>query len=157
MTGLTLPQAHIKRATRDLVDSVGGGERGAGFCRVRQQDLSDYGNRNSPARFMPLDVVRDLEGVAPWPIVTEALAREAGFQLFKLPAAGAGAAAGGDWPALLARFAHEGGEVMAKIATHALDGMTAREVRDSNLIAEIDDALAVLVNMRAAAVAVVQA
>ena len=143
---------HIKRATRALVDSVGGGDRGAGLCRVRQQDLSDYGNRNQLARFMPADVIADLEGVADRPFVTEALAREAGFGLFRLP----DAAGGGDWLEMLARLAKEGGDVMAQIALHAPDGITAPEVRASNLIGEIDEALAVLVNMRAAAVAVVE-
>ena len=152
MTGLTLAQAHIKRATRDLVRSIGGGAEGAALCRVRQQDLSDYGNRDQAARFMPADVIRDLEQVAARPLVTEALAQEAGFGLFRLPDADLQ----GDWPALLARFGRESGDVVAKIATHALAGISARSVRDCNLIGEIDDAIAVLVNMRAAAVAVAE-
>jgi hypothetical protein len=149
---LTIGQMHIKRASRQLVDAVGGGQRGAGLCRVRQQDLSDYGNRDQGQRFMPADVVADLEAIAGHPFVTAALATEAGFALFKLPEAGA---LPGDLLGHLAKFAKEGGEVMAVIAAHAPDGITAREVRDSNLISEIDQALAALVNMRAAAVAVI--
>ena len=151
---LTLAHAHLKRATRDLVDAVGGGARGSGLCRVRQQDLSDYGNRDQPGRFMPADVIRDLEAVADWPFVTEALATERGFVLFRLPEP---EDATGDWPVMLAKFGKEAGEVVSKVATHVLGGITAREVRDSGLIAEIDEALAVLVNMRAAAVAAVEA
>jgi hypothetical protein len=149
---LTIGQLHIKRASRQLVDAVGGGQRGAGLCRVRQQDLSDYGNRDQAQRFMPADVVADLEGVAAYPFVTAALAAEAGYALFKLPEAGA---MPGDLLGHLSHFAKEGGEVMAVIAAHAPDGITAREVRDSNLINEIDQAMAALVNMRAAAVAVI--
>ena len=145
---MTVGELHLKRAARQLVDAVGGGARGAGLCRVRQQDLSDYGNRDQAARFMPADVIAALEAVAPRPFVTEALAIEAGFTLFRLPDA---AAVGGDWPSLLARFGKESGEVVAKVATHALDGLSAREVRSSGIIEEIDQAIAVLVNMRAAA------
>ena len=148
----TIAQLHLKRATRQLVDAVGGGQRGAGLCRVRQQDLSDYGNRDVAARFMPADVVADLEAVAAHPFVTEALATEAGFALFKLPTA---APLAGDWPTLLAMYGRESGDVVAKVAAHALAGPSARQVRDSNLIGEIDEAIAVLVNMRAAAVAAI--
>ncbi len=146
---LTLAQAHIKRATRDLVRSVGGTSEGAVLCRVRQQDLSDYQNRDQPARFMPADVIRDLEAVAPRPLVTEALAIEAGFALVKLPTV---TCTGDDWPGMLARFGKEAGDVVAKVATHAMAGLTVRDA--PTLIAEIDEALAVLVNMRATAVAV---
>jgi len=154
---LGLGQLHIKRATRALVDAVGGGLRGAGLCRVRQQDLSDYGNRDQPQRFMPADVIADLEAVADYPFVTAALAAEAGFALFKLPEASFDKLriSGGDMLMHLSKFAKEGGEVMAVIAQHAPDGITAREVRDSNLIAEIDQALAALVNMRAASMAII--
>lgn len=146
---MTIAQSHIKRATKDLVRSVGGTSEGALLCRVRQQDLSDYQNRDQAARFMPADVIRDLEAVAPRPLVTEALAIEAGYSLVKLPDA---TCLSGDWPAMLARFGKESGEVVAKVATHAMAGLTVRDA--PTLISEIDEALAVLVNMRAAAVAV---
>lgn len=149
----TIAQLHVKRATRQLVDAVGGGQRGAGLCRVRQQDLSDYGNRDQAQRFMPADVIADLEAVAAYPFVTAALATEAGYSLFKLPDA---TPMSGDLMVLLSAFAKEGGEVMALIATHASQGMTADKVRKSNLIAEIDQALSALVNMRAAATAVME-
>jgi hypothetical protein len=151
---VSIAQAHIKRATRDLVRSVGGTSEGAVLCRVRQQDLSDYQNRDQPARFMPADVIRDLEAVAPRPLVTEALAIEAGYSLFKLPVADV--VAGGDWPRMLAAFGKESGELVAKVATHAMDVLTAREVRDSGLISEIDETIAVLVAMRACAVTVAE-
>jgi hypothetical protein len=150
---VSIAQAHIKRATRDLVRSVGGTSEGAVLCRVRQQDLSDYQNRDQPARFMPADVIRDLEAVAPRPLVTEALAIEAGYSLFKLPVADVVA---DSWPGMLATFGKESGELVAKVATHAMDVLTAREVRDSGLISEIDETIAVLVAMRACAVAVAE-
>lgn len=148
---LTIAQAHIKRATRDLVRSVGGGAEGAALCRVRQQDLSDYGNRDVPSRFMPADVIRDLEAVAPRPLVTEALAIEAGGCFVKLPPVTVTA---GNWPEMLARFGKESGDVVAKVATHAMAVLAARDA--PALISEIDEALAVLVNMRACAVAVAE-
>lgn len=148
---VSIAQAHIKRATRDLVRSVGGTSEGAVLCRVRQQDLSDYQNRDQPGRFMPADVIRDLEAVAGRPFVTEALAIEAGYALVKLPDA---IAVAGDWPAMLARFGKEAGDVVAKVATHAMAGLTVRDA--PTLVPEIDEALAVLVNMRAAAIAVIE-
>lgn len=152
MTALPFHQALLKRATVDLVRACAGGAEAAKACRVRQQDLSDYGNRDQPARFMPADVIRDLEAVAGRPIVTEVLAREQGFELYRLPDA---AMAPTDWNTLLAAQIREGGDVMQAVALNAPGGITRREIIDSNLIGEIDQAIAVLVTMRHAACAIV--
>lgn len=157
MTGPLSPALQAgKRAVADLIGAAGGGERAAAFCRVGQQKLSDYGSINKPDVFMPVDVIADLEGVTCGlpgaPHVTRYLARRAGFELFALPEAAAAAC----WHGLLAQFAKEGADVMAKIATHAPEGISAAEVKSSGLIGEIDEAIAILVNMRAAACAIIE-
>lgn len=49
--------------------------------RVGEAQLSKYGNVNDDDNFMPIDVVADLERLVQTPIVTEQLARIAGFRL----------------------------------------------------------------------------
>jgi hypothetical protein len=147
---MSIWQQILKRAARDLVKAVGGGADGSALCRVRQQDLSDYGNRDQMARFMPIDVARDLEQVAAFPFVTAALAAEAGYMLVKAPAA----IDAGDWLGLIGSLSTEAGDVVAKIARLAAGGMAPREVREADLVREADELIRVALQVRGAAMAV---
>ncbi len=72
----------IKGATRELV-----GRAGTNCTRVDQQTLSKYGNpgEDHAERFMPVDVVADLEAECGLPIVTRKLAELSGCLLVPLP------------------------------------------------------------------------
>lgn len=156
MMSLTPEKIALKRVQLRLVESVGGFEASSGFCRIGKSQLHNACSESDAATFLPADVIMDLEPLtanAPeYPVVTRYLARRRGFELFKLPPA---TCAGQDWATLLAQHGRENGDVVAKIATHLMSGITARQVRDCGLIEEIDEAIAVLVNMRAAAKAAV--
>jgi hypothetical protein len=159
LIGVLPPAAQaLKRATAQLVRAAGGQEAAAGFCRVRQQALSDYGNINQPESWIPADVVTDLEGITTGlpgaPHVTRQLAANAGFALVPLPPA-SGAAI--DWMAVIGGVAKEAGDVVSALAMHCPDSLTAREIREAGLIAEFDEAIRILVEGRAAALAILAA
>ena len=143
-------QQGLKRATAALVRAVGGGEAAAGFCRYRQQKLSDCGNVNQPAEFMAADVILDLEavthGTPGHPVVTRYLARAAGFELVALP----DSASGGDWLQLVSDLSKEAGDCVSKIALSLSDGFVSRdEVRKHDLVREFEELIRVAVEGRA--------
>lgn len=142
----------LKLAARDLVRAVGGGEAGAGFCRVSQQRLSEYGSINGEL-FMPADVVLDLEAVTRGepghPHVTRYLARSAGFGLVPLPELGAVST---DWHDHIGGLAEEAGDITRKICVSLADDgrVTAREVKVHGLLADAEKLLTIAVALRAA-------
>lgn len=74
--------AGLKGSTRKLVKTSD-----IGVTRVGQQELSKYGNPSDDhaERFMPVDIVADLEAECGMPIVTAKLAELAGCLLVPLP------------------------------------------------------------------------
>ena len=64
----------LKALTRRLVKIAGGVEHAAKLTRVGKSELSDYGNPNSP-KFMPADIIADLESEVGEGILTAGLAR----------------------------------------------------------------------------------
>lgn len=142
----------LKLAARDLVRSVGGQEAAAGFCRVSQQRLSEYGSVNADL-FMPADVVMDLEAVTRGepgaPHVTRYLARAAGFGLVALPELGTVSA---NWHDHIGGLAEEAGDITRKICVALADDgkVTGREVKAHGLMADAEQLLAIAVNLRAA-------
>lgn len=79
--------ALLKVVSGDLVQKAGRGPRAAEKTRVGQQHLSDCCSpepRNEE-KFLPLDVIADLEAASGSPIVTAALAELSGHVLVKAP------------------------------------------------------------------------
>lgn len=144
-----------KRAASQLVKAAGGVEAAAELCRLGKSQLSDVGNVNSPDKFMPIDVVRQLEevtqGLPGWPHVTRHLACAAGFELVRRPDADAGGET--DWLAHIARVSKEAGDVVSKIAGHAAGGLTADEIKRGELLRECRELVAAAVNIEAAVIA----
>ncbi|AKR57142.1 hypothetical protein XM25_15350 [Devosia sp. H5989] len=86
MNGRQLPQADylaLKGASRELVTKVGGSVHAQRVTRVRQQAFSEYGSPDE-MRFMPVDVVADLEAEV-GPVVTRALATLSNCLLVPMP------------------------------------------------------------------------
>jgi len=54
----------IKARTKLLIDQCGGPECAVNITRVGQSQLYDYGNPNQRGKFMPADVMADLEDFA---------------------------------------------------------------------------------------------
>jgi hypothetical protein len=141
----------LKVATKSLVRAAGGGEGAAATCgvRVRQQRMSDCGNPNT-LDFLRIDEVACLEdvtvGVPGWPLVTRALARRQGFELVRLPEA---LPENADLLKLLAESARESGDIASALLAALADGSVSRK-EAGNCIVQVDEQLAVLVQMRAA-------
>lgn len=145
----------IKAGFRLLVEAAGGVVAAAGGSRVGKTNLSDYGSINRLDVFAPADVIADLEASVGEPVVTRALARLAGYELYRLPAAPAEV----NWVRLLGEASADTGAVIVRLARALGDDgrVTAAEVRTLDLIALADEALSELVRLRVAAAATLAA
>lgn len=128
-------QKQHKKLARELIESVGGVEAAATYCRAGKSQLSDYGNVNVVA-FMPSDVVEDLERNSR-PVVTTYLARAAGFVLVAIPDA---LPAEADWCAALGDAVADFNDVQTRLLAALPGGVTAREIREKNIRGEIAEA-----------------
>tara|TARA_R110002110_G_scaffold64634_3_gene178552 strand:+ start:99 stop:653 length:555 start_codon:yes stop_codon:yes gene_type:complete len=142
----------IKAASRELYTLAGGLERAAAGTRVAKTKLQGAGS-SSPEHetvFLAADVIADLEAAAGEPVVTRELAHLAGYELYCLPRPDADE----KWVGLLGEISGEAGEIIAKLAEALRDDgiVTAREVRQLDLIGQTDDALRALVRLREALV-----
>lgn len=77
----------LKSATRDLVAAVGGTTRAAGISRLGQSEYSRGGGvgERDIERFLPVDVIADLEAQSGAPVITKVLADLADCLLIPLP------------------------------------------------------------------------
>lgn len=90
MTGRQLPAndyAAIKAATRKLVSHAGGPVAASAVTRGGHQNIGRYGSAQADdaERFMPADVIADLESECGQPVLTRALAKLAGHLLVPEP------------------------------------------------------------------------
>lgn len=142
----------LKAACKRLVRAAGGVEAAEEISSRSKTQLSAYGHPNAP-EFMPIDVVAALEevthGHAGHPIVTRLLAQRAGYALVKLPNAVPDCA---DWHRAIGELSKEVGEavqvVCASLSDDTPGAVTARDVRERDIIGEIDEAIEKLVAMR---------
>ena len=134
----------LKHVTRELIDSFGAQKAAAALVRVEQSELSDYGNISRLDRWMPLDVVADLESKV-GPIVTRQLAELTGHVLVRLPSVN-----GGDLRLMqvTAEALKEVSEVFAKLAGFLEDG-TLSAVEGAQLDREIEEAIVKLLQLKA--------
>lgn len=151
MAALTPDRQALKRATRALVRAVGGQEAAVGFTRLkRHQAFSDFAScaPDHAERFMPADIIADLEGVTAGtpghPAVTRELARQAGFALVPLPRARGGGRPMADH---LAEVIRESAEVTM---TLALDLRAPAGVLRERLRREVAEAVQALIDLDAA-------
>jgi hypothetical protein len=146
----------LKQVAKALVRAAGGVEAAEEITGRSKTQLSAYGNINAP-EFMPVDAIAALEGVthghAGHPIVTRLLATRAGYTLVKLPAAAPDC---GDWHRAIGSLSKEVGDAVQAVCSSLSDDtpgkVTAQDVRERGIIAEIDEAIEKLVAMRALAV-----
>jgi hypothetical protein len=75
----------LKDSSQKLINSAGGVESSAMFCRVQKTSLGRYQSSADLASYMPIDVVRCLERTSGTVLVTRTLANLMGYELFKLP------------------------------------------------------------------------
>jgi hypothetical protein len=123
----------VKTGTKMLVQDLGGVDAAATVTRVGRSQLSAY-TMLTDERFIPADVVMDLEFAAGTPRVTAALARAQGYGLVPVePMREKSALA-----VLLSRIGKDVGELFATSST-ALSHPALTEAERADLIRELDD------------------
>lgn len=136
----------LKAATRRLVEAAGGATAAAEITRGAHQHMSAYGSANpdQAERFMPIDVVADLESETEQPILTKALAKLSGFLLVPEPkVVGSGTALG----LVTAKALKETSEVFVALADAHGDGrICAADV--AKIGREIDEAMVKLAALK---------
>ncbi len=149
MTGRQLPAndyALLKAATRKLISHAGGAVAAAAVTRGGHQNIGRYGSAqpDDGERFMPADVIADLESECGQPVLTRALAKLAGFLLVPEPRGGqAGTALG----MITARALKEISDVFVALAEAQGDGkLCAADA--ARIDAEIEEAIIKLLALR---------
>jgi hypothetical protein len=140
----------LKRQTRETIAAAGGQERASRYCRIGQQTLSDCGAPNVD-RFIPVDALRDLEivtkGAPGWPHTLQQVAIQIGCSVVILPDA---APCSGDWHQRIAELTKEHSDVAtALMVSLATGSICARDVRERELLRELDELIQIGVNLRA--------
>lgn len=141
-----------KAATKALIRAAGGQEAAEELTGKSQPRLSAYGGPNTDA-FVPVDVVLALEAVTHGqpghPHVTRWLAREAGFALLRLPRHVDGGAGG--IHRAVSGVSKEAGEAVGLVCEALADDgeLSPREIREKKIVANIDEAIDRLCDLRA--------
>lgn len=136
----------LKAATRQLVNSTGGSVAAAAVTRGDHQSMSRYGSAHpdNADRFMPIDVLADLESECEQPVLTRELARLSGHLLVPVPQV---VRSGTSLGLKTAKALKETSEVFVALADGMGDGrLCARDAE--NIGREIDEALAKLVALK---------
>lgn len=147
---LSVEHRRIKRASKALVGAVGGTADAGEVAGLRQQRVSECTLPNTET-FFTVDAVLALEedarGSENWPQVTRTMARHHGFELLPLPTCAAGDS---DWHRALGDVSREAGDAVAKICGALADDgkVTAAEIRDGNIVDEIEEAMAKLAALK---------
>jgi hypothetical protein len=141
----------LKLATKDAMRAAGGQEFLSETLGKSQSRFSDYGS-STTADFMPVNDIRKVQalgaGKPGWPHITTALAREDGFELFKVPEA---APVAGDWLNHISALSAESSEITTKICSALADDqqVCANDIRKFALIGDAEQLLSIAVQLLA--------
>lgn len=149
MTGRQLPASDydaIRAATRKLISTVGGPVAAAGVTRGDHQNISRYGSAHpdNAERFMPIDVVADLEAECEQPVLTSLLARMTGHMLVTVPQV---SPSGSPLAAITAASLKETADVFVALGASLGDGRLSKAEAEA-IAREIDEALAKLAALK---------
>ena len=146
----------LKAATRRLVEACGGQESAVLIPNMpinRHQSFSEAGNAAHPDRFLRIDVAALMEADCGLPLVTAEMAKATGHMLVKLPDVPGHLGALGR---VTAEALKEVGDVFSTLGQQLADGVLTR-AEGPQLDAEIDEAIAKLLQMKLQAAAVATA
>ncbi len=149
MTGRQLPAndyAAIKAATRQLIAHAGGAVAASAVTRGGHQNIGRYGSAqpDDGERFMPVDVLADLESECGQPLLTRALAKLAGHILVPEPrVARSGTALG----SITAKALKETSDVFVALGEGLGDG-TICAADAARIETEIEEAIIKLLALR---------
>lgn len=138
--------AGIKAATRRLIAEAGGAVDAARATRLDHQGISRFGNSHPDhdERFMPADVIADIEAECGQPILTRKLAELSGYLLVAVPVAGRSGAVLG---AVTAKALKETSDVFVALGEGLGDGAIC--AADAERIGrEIDEAMSKLAGLK---------
>ena len=153
---LPVEQFRLKVASKALVKAVHGTETAGEIAGMRQQRVSECTLPNCPT-FFTIDQAQALEEAAKgspgWPHVTRALARNHGFALLPLPESAPGS---GEWHRTISEVSREAGDAVGKVCEALADDgeVTSSDVKQLDLLNEIDEAIAALAKLRGMVVSV---
>lgn len=136
----------LKAATRQLVNAAGGSVAAAAVTRGDHQSISRYGSAHpdNDGRFIPVDVIADLESECEQPVLTRELARLSGHLLVPVPhVVRSGTALG----VITAKALKETSEVFVALAEGMGDGKICADDA-ANISREIDEALTKLAALK---------
>ncbi len=141
------PKGTLKQATAQLIAACGGDTLAAEGLRVSRGTLFKYSDADgeNASRFMPADIVRTLEDRCGEPVVTTFLAHAAGYVLKPLDTDAVSGLA-----EQVSRTAREVADVFAETSSALADG-TVSPGEAGRIVAEVDEALARMSDLRAAA------
>jgi hypothetical protein len=149
-------ELRLKIATRKTVKAAGGTGLAAEITAVRQQRISDCQCNNVPEYLRINEALHLEEEVAhtpEWPAITRTMARHHGFALLPLPDSSM-IAGTSDFHKAIADVSRETGEAVARTCAALADGeVTPDEVKQGELVEEIDQAINSLVMLRGLCVA----
>lgn len=124
----------LKAATRLLIRDLGGIDAAAAGTRVGRSLMSDYGNPTSD-RFIPVDVLLDIEAIGGTPRLTAALARSQGYELCPVVPRERGALG-----EALARISVGVGSLFSTVAASFADGVLT-DVERADLARDLDEVI----------------
>lgn len=133
---------NLKQAVAELIAGFNSVEDAASVCRARRSTLSGYANANQVDRIAPVDIVFALEKQLQQPIVTRFIARQLGYELFRLPDTGNG----DPLSRRITKIVREG----SKVFTAAADAIDDGKVTPSeavSLLKHVDEAIAAFVDL----------
>jgi hypothetical protein len=136
----------IKAATRQLIAHAGGAVAASGVTRGGHQNIGRYGSVqiDDAERFMPADVIADLESECGQPVLTRTLAKLAGHILVPEPqVARSGTAMG----MITAKALKETSDVFVAIGESLGDGKLCA-ADGQRIEAEIEEAIVKLLALR---------
>lgn len=137
----------LKEATDMLVNAVGGQTKSAELSRMSRTVIARYTDSAETDRYMPADVVRDLEARADYPYVTAYLAHEAGYQIDRISDDGTADADAGAMAHALKLSIKECADLTIIGLGALVDGVVSvSEARD--IIKEADEAMKAIMTVR---------
>ena len=149
MIGRQLPAndyAALKAATRQLISHAGGAVAASAVTRGGHQNIGRYGSAqpDDGERFMPADVIADLESECGQPVLTRALAKMAGHVLVPEPRVTLSGTALGT---VTAAALKETSEVFVSLADGLSDGVLSASDA-ARIEKDVDDAIVKLLALR---------
>ena len=142
----------LKGAFGDALSSVGTLDKAAKFCRVGKTTLASYYDPHNPGAFAPVDVIADLEALAPdgVPHVTVMLCRLNDGEFVPNPKARAGRE---NLLASIARLAKENSDIAQVVLTALEDGAVSEAEADAAL-QQVREGQSVLASLAAQLIAI---